>query len=122
MARVPETILIVDDHAGFRDAARDLLDRNGYRVLGEAGDAVGALAEVERLGPDVVLLDIQLPGRDGISVAEELCNRNHPPRILLLSSREASEYGQRLDRLTNCRFLRKDELSGPALAEVLRND
>jgi DNA-binding NarL/FixJ family response regulator len=57
--------LIVDDHETFRVAARELLAAAGFVVVGEAGDGPGALAEVARLVPDVVLLDVQLPGLDG---------------------------------------------------------
>ncbi|MDQ4038016.1 MAG: response regulator, partial [Actinomycetota bacterium] len=54
---VKPTLLIVDDHAGFRSLARALLEADGYDVVGEAEDGQSALAAVKALQPDVVLLD-----------------------------------------------------------------
>ena len=66
------TVLIVDDHDGFRAGARALLEADGFEVVGEAADGAAALEEVRRLRPEVVLLDVQLPGIDGFEVAERL--------------------------------------------------
>jgi two-component system nitrate/nitrite response regulator NarL len=65
-------VLIVDDHAPFRAVARALLEGAGYVVAGEAADAAEALAAVTVEAPDAVLLDVQLPDRDGFSVATAL--------------------------------------------------
>jgi len=59
------TVLIVDDHAGFRALARRLLETAGYEIVGEAHDGASALAAAARLHPNVVLLDIQLPTSTG---------------------------------------------------------
>ena len=66
------TLLIVDDHAGFRMLARAMLDAEGFDVVGEAGDGESALAEAHRLNPAVVLLDVVLPDLDGFAVCERL--------------------------------------------------
>ena len=66
------TVLIVDDHPGFRAAARRLLELEGYVVVGEAADGMTALDAVHELRPEVVLLDVQLPDIDGFEVAERL--------------------------------------------------
>ena len=113
------TILIVDDHAGFRDAARALLQAEGFDVVGEAVDGIEALGEVQRLTPDVVLLDIQLPGLDGFAVAERLAAAGSPSEVVLISSREASSYGPRLAGAAARGFLAKADLSGVALARLL---
>lgn len=63
------TVLIVDDHEGFREPARALLEAEGFAVVGDAADGAAAVAEVGRLRPDVVLLDVQLPDVDGLVVA-----------------------------------------------------
>lgn len=112
-------LLIVDDHAPFRALARMRLGRDGYDVVGEARDAASALAAAEALRPDVVLLDVQLPDRDGISVAAELAAGAHPPRVVLTSSRPARDYGQRLRDAPVAGFIPKDEVSSSALASVL---
>ena len=75
IAGVPSRVLIVDDHEGFRAAAHALLEAEGFVVVGEAGDGPGAVEAVGRLRPDVVLLDVQLPGIDGFGVAELLAPR-----------------------------------------------
>lgn len=113
------TVLIVDDHRTFRDAARELLEAAGFVVVGTAGDGPQALAEVERLVPDVVLLDIQLPGLDGFDVAERLATRVPAPDVVLISSRDAITYGERVGRASIVGFLPKRELSGASLAGLL---
>ena len=62
------TLLIVDDHAGFRALARRLLGSGGFDVVGEAADGRAAVTAARELRPDVVLLDIQLPDIDGFEV------------------------------------------------------
>jgi DNA-binding NarL/FixJ family response regulator len=66
------TVLIVDDHEGFRQMARALLEAEGIEVVGEATDGESAITEAERLRPQLVLLDVQLPGIDGFEVAARL--------------------------------------------------
>src|ERR1700754_1156719 len=66
---VPQTVLIIDDHAGFRHAARALLEADGFNVIGESATGTEGLEAVKRLRPDVSLLDGGLPGLDGIAVA-----------------------------------------------------
>src|SRR5829696_4465444 len=76
--RVEPTVLIVDDHPGFRSAARALLEADGFDVVGEAADGESALAAAERLRPGLVVLDIQLPDLDGFVVAERLATGSKP--------------------------------------------
>ncbi len=117
--RVRATVLIVDDHAGFRESACALLEAEGFAVVGEAADGGGALAEVARLRPEVVLLDIQLPDLDGFAVAERLATGPDPPVVVLISSREAGAYGPRLAAVPARGFIAKRELSGAALAALV---
>ena len=65
---VTPTVLIVDDHPSFRASARAILEADGFTVVGEAEDGTTALAELRRLRPDVVLLDVQLPDMTGFDV------------------------------------------------------
>jgi DNA-binding NarL/FixJ family response regulator len=66
MPWVGTSVLIVDDHEGFRAWARVLLEQAGYTVLGEAADGASAVRAARRLRPQVVLLDVQLPDTDGL--------------------------------------------------------
>src|SRR5690242_20151254 len=116
---VRPTVLIVDDHDGFRESARALLEAEGFAVVGDAADGAAALAAAQRLRPDVVLLDVQLPDVDGFAVAERLAALREPPRVVLISSRDAAAYGPRLDAAPACGFLAKRELSGASLAALV---
>jgi two-component system nitrate/nitrite response regulator NarL len=112
-------VLIVDDHAPFRALARLVLVADGFDVVGEAGDGAGALAGARALAPDVVLLDVQLPGTDGFGIAEALAGQPAPPVVVLVSSRSRTDYGRRVDDSRAQGFIAKAELSGAALRTVL---
>jgi CheY-like chemotaxis protein len=114
---VAPSVLIVDDHDGFRSSARTLLEADGFTVVGDAATGAEAIAAVTRLRPDVVLLDIRLPDFDGFAVADRLAGLPDPPVVVFVSSRDAATYGP---RLWNARFLAKHELSGAALSDLLR--
>jgi DNA-binding NarL/FixJ family response regulator len=113
------TVLIVDDHEAFRESAATLLEAEGFDVVGQAADGPEAFAEVERLQPEVVLLDIQLPDLDGFAVAARLAALPEAPRVVLISSREAGAYGQRLGEAAARGFITKRELSGRTLAALV---
>jgi DNA-binding NarL/FixJ family response regulator len=113
------TVLIVDDHEDFRRSAAALLTAEGFDVVGSAGDGHGAIEAAARLRPEVVLLDIQLPGADGFAIAEQLARTADPPRVVLISSRDAASYGRRLDDAHALGFLAKRELSGASLAALV---
>ena len=113
------TVLIVDDHGAFRASAAALLEAEGFAVVGEAADGPSAIAQTERLRPQIVLLDVQLPGDDGFAVAEYLKAVSVPPRVVLISSREASAYGPRLHASPAIGFIAKRDLSGDALAALV---
>ncbi len=114
-----KTMLIVDDHELFRTTARALLEDEGFGVVGEAADAAEALAEADRLRPDVVVLDVQLPDATGFEVSHLLLTRGLTGQVVLVSSRHASEYGDLVDESGASGFITKDELSGCSLARVL---
>ncbi|MDX6260608.1 MAG: hypothetical protein QOH84_2296 [Kribbellaceae bacterium] len=110
------TLLIVDDHAGFRSLARALLEAEGYLVIGEAVDGASGVAAAHALTPDVVLLDVALPDLDGFLVCERIMqDGNPPPAVILTSSRDISPYRERLQRSKAVGFVAKNDLSGAAL-------
>jgi DNA-binding NarL/FixJ family response regulator len=113
------TVLIVDDHPGFRTAARALLEAEDFDVVGEAEDGAGAIFAAAKLRPEIVLLDIQLPDLDGFAVAEQLANDGVSSAIVLVSSRDVSSFRRRLAANPAWSFIPKSELSGEALATAL---
>lgn len=113
------SVLIVDDHAGFRAAARRLLESEGYRVVGEAADGARGLAAARELEPDVVLLDVQLPDVDGFVVASRLTSAGTRSAIVLVSSRDGGDYGSLAGDSGARGFIAKSDLSGAALEAVL---
>jgi DNA-binding NarL/FixJ family response regulator len=113
------TVLIVDDHPSFRASARTLLEAEGYEVVGEAENGIGALEAATRLHPDLVLLDVQLPDLDGFQVAERLGRLADPPAIVLTSSRDGADYGRCIQESGARGFVPKADLSGAAIAALL---
>ena len=112
-------VLIVDDHPSFRATARALLEAEGYEVVGEAADGTRAIEAARSLGPEVVLLDVQLPDLDGFEVASRLRRLDHAPQVVLTSSRDGSDFGSLIERSGALGFVPKAELSGSALAALL---
>jgi response regulator NasT len=76
-------VLIVDDHPAFRASARLLLESEGYEVVGEAGDGQEAVDLAESLKPDLVIMDVKMPRRDGIDAASEIAAKRIAPIVIL---------------------------------------
>jgi DNA-binding NarL/FixJ family response regulator len=115
---VGKRVLIVDDHPPFRAVARELLERAGYVISGEASDASEAIAAIAADAPDAVLLDVQLPDRDGFWVATTLAAEGGPP-VVLVSSRDAEDYGRLIETCGARGFISKSRLSAAAVTELL---
>ena len=81
---MPARILVVDDNAAARSAIRSLLHLNSFQVCGEAGDGEEAIAKVGELKPDIVLLDINLPGMNGVRAASRI-RKVHRTKIVFLT-------------------------------------
>ncbi len=96
-----------------------MLEADGFEVVGEAADGEEALREAARLRPAVVLLDIQLPGTDGFAVARHLAAEVAGAAVILISSRDAREYGGRIEASGTAGFIPKVGLSGPAIRALL---
>jgi len=116
-AERPITVMLVDDHASFRASARWLLETEGYLVVAEAASGERALEVVAVAQPELVPLDIGLPGIDGFQAALAIRSRCPRARIVVTSSRELADLGQ--DRVSACGaagFVHKAALSRAALA------
>ncbi|HLM31354.1 MAG TPA: response regulator transcription factor [Solirubrobacterales bacterium] len=116
---MPRTVLIVDDHPSFRASARRLLEDEGYEVVGEAADGPAALRAARELQPDVILLDVRLPGLDGFAVSRRITGIPGSPAVILISSREVDEWGRAVVDAGARGFISKARLSGTAMEELL---
>jgi len=116
-----QTVLIVD-HAGFRAFARTFLEAAGMNVIGEAADGSAAVEAADRLRPDVVLLDILLPDGDGFEVARRILDGAHRPAVVLTSTRDAADFGRRVEQSGARGFIGKSDLSRQGLESLLRGD
>ncbi len=105
----PTTVLLVDDQpllrAGFRMV---LASHAGIVVVGEAGDGLEGVREAERLCPDVVLMDIRMPGVDGVEATRRIVEAGLPSRVLVLTTFDLDEYAFAALRAGASGFLLKD--------------
>jgi DNA-binding NarL/FixJ family response regulator len=116
---MPRTVLVVDDSAPFRATARGLLEARGYDVVGDAANGAAGLAAARALRPDAVLLDVNLPDVDGMTVAGQLGDDGYAPAIVLVSTLDASSFGRSLESCGARGFVPKAELGSPRLVELL---
>jgi DNA-binding NarL/FixJ family response regulator len=116
---VERSVLLVDDHAGFRAEARAMLEMDDYVVVGEAATSAAAVSEASRLRPDIVLLDVGLPDGSGLDLIGPIRSVAPGAIVILISSRLASDYGDRLSLSAADGFLDKTELTTGALHDVL---
>jgi len=115
----PIRILLVDDHPALRVGLRVLLDQaDDIQVVGEAGDTEEALREIAGQQPDVVVLDCQLPGGGGASVAAEARARGWSARVLALSSYADDGYVRGMVEAGAVGYLLKDEAPATIVSAV----
>jgi DNA-binding NarL/FixJ family response regulator len=112
--------MLVDDHASFRASARWLLETEGCEIVAEAASGESALAQIAAASPELVLLDVGLPGIDGFQVAAAIRARSPRTHVVLTSSRDLRDLG--LDRVRACGaagFVPKAKLSRAALDALI---
>src|SRR5262245_66244150 len=109
------TVLIVDDHAGFRASARRLLEADGYSVIAEAEDGNSGVMAAAESRPDLALVDVQLPDFDGFEVTRRIQEAGEAPEIVLISSHERADFGSLVDSSGALGFVSKADLSAAAL-------
>src|SRR6266571_3828972 len=83
---MPETILIVDDHPLTRSALSALLGQNGFNVVGEVADGEEAIEQARKLGPDLVLLDLSMPGMNGLQALPKLREAAPDAEVVVLTA------------------------------------
>lgn len=102
-------VLVVDDHAVVREGIRSVLERQpGFEVVGEAGDGATALKLAQSTAPDVVVLDVSMPGGSGLRTAAELRTQVPEARVLILSMHDNAEYVLEAVRAGASGYLLKD--------------
>lgn len=120
------TVVIVDDHGAFRAAAREMLESDGFVVVGEAADGRSAVSTVRETGPDLVLVDIHLSGDpDGFAVCEAIAHDSErradrrPPDLVLTSSHDISAFRRRLAASPARGFVAKADLTPATITALL---
>ena len=95
----PTRVLLVDDHAIMRDGLREVLERSGaFEVVGEAGDGETAVRVAQSVKPDVVIMDVMMPVKNGIDACREITEALPDTRVLILTA--ASEEDAVMEALT----------------------
>jgi two-component system, NarL family, invasion response regulator UvrY len=113
-------VVIVDDQATFRSAARLVVDiSDGFEVAGEAETGEDAVEVVIALDPDLVLMDVNLPGIDGLETTRRILAAGSQARILVLSTYSASDYEAAALRAGAVGFVSKDDFGPDSLAAAL---
>lgn len=106
-------VLIVDDQEPFRQAAQQVVEAtDGFMVAGSAASGEESLEAAARLRPDLVLMDVHLPGIDGLESSRRLQLLDRPPVVILVSTYDRSEYGEDADEGGAKGYLSKSDL-GP---------
>lgn len=102
-------VLVVDDEALVRAGLRMILEpADGIEVVGEASDGSEAVTAVARHRPDVVLMDVRMPGMDGLTALKELRRAPNPPRVIMLTTFDLDDYVHTALRSGAAGFLLKD--------------
>jgi DNA-binding NarL/FixJ family response regulator len=115
----PIRVLLADDHPALRIGLRVLLEQAAdVQVVGETGDGKDALAQIESLRPDVVVLDCELPGMTGAMVAAEARRRGLPTRVLALSAHADERYVRGMIDAGAAGYLLKEEAPGVIVSAV----
>jgi DNA-binding NarL/FixJ family response regulator len=110
-------VLIVDDQPPFRAAASAVVEMtDGFEVVGEAESGEGSVALARELRPDLVLMDVNLPGIDGVEATRRILSESRTVVVLLLSTYEAEDYAARAAECGAAAFIPKSEFLPERLA------
>lgn len=113
---MPVTILLADDHAIVRQGLRALLETSDeFEVVGEAGDGIEALDQVEKLKPQITILDIMMPGLNGLEVARQIHART---KVIILSMYKDESYVATALQNGAMAFVLKDATSTDLIAAI----
>ena len=120
MSASTNRVVIVDDQAAFRSAARMVVDMSdGFEVVGEAETGEEAVAMVAALSPDLVLMDVNLPGIDGLEATRQIVTSGSKARVLVLSTYSATEYESAAQDAGASGFMSKDDFGPDSLVAAV---
>ena len=115
-------VLIVDDQEPFRAAAREVVDAtDGFEVVGEAVNGEESVSVARRLRPDLVLMDIHLPGVDGLEASRRIRSDRAEVVVFLMSTYDQGDFDSRLGSSRASAFIPKDAFGPPSLAAAWRS-
>jgi DNA-binding NarL/FixJ family response regulator len=118
-AREAVTVLAVDDYAPYRIVEAEVVSATpGFELVGEAASGQDALDAVVRLRPDLVLLDVNMPGVDGIQTSRRLAGASHPTVVVLVSADDTAVSASDLSSCGAAAFLPKSHFSPSTLRAV----
>ena len=122
MSRMADVrVLIVDDQLPFREASRMVVEMtDGFEVAAEAVNGEQAVEMARALGPDLVLMDVQMPGIDGLEATRRIRELEKPPHVVVMSTHESGDYQETSLRAGAAAFIAKSEFGMDALTEVWR--
>ncbi|HEY2077623.1 MAG TPA: response regulator [Streptosporangiaceae bacterium] len=113
------SVLIVGDSRSFPDVGRDLVGRQGVRVVGLASTSAEALRQSAELHPEVILIDITLAGESGFDLARRLAERRRGAAgMILISTHLQADFADLIDESPAAGFLSKSELSAGAIRQI----
>jgi len=122
IGRVSRSVLVVDDDSAFRKLAGRLLLASDLIVVGESDSVSAALGDARRLKPSAILVDVELPDGDGVSLARELAALPWRPRVVLTSINPDITTSDEAKRAGARAFVHKADLPSAPLARLLGDD
>jgi len=110
-------VLIVDDQPTYREVAREVVSATpGFELVGEASSGEESLDLSRELRPDLVLMDVNLPGIDGMEATRQITQSSQPPIVFLISTYESEEYSKRAEECGAAGFIPKSDFDPDVLA------
>lgn len=112
-------VLIVDDQIPFREASRMVVEMtDGFAVAGEATNGEEAVEMASALQPHLVLMDVQMPGIDGLEATRRIMSLQNPPYVLVMSTHESGNYEDPAQAAGAAGFVPKSQFGMDTLEEV----
>jgi len=112
-------VLVVDDHDVVRQGVRLILrSRSDWQICGEASNGIEALAKAAELKPDLIVLDISMPGKDGLGVAAELHARGDAAKVLILTMHDSTELARAVKKAGAHGYVTKSHAARDLVAAI----